>query len=132
MTNDFKQWGMTIPNLSKAFGGILVVWGVFSYLTQTSDPPSITALIPSFMGAPLLIMGTLSDYSPTNRHHFMHASMIVALLMALAGGYRLAIRFSDMSGLVLISHILLTTLGIAFLFAGIKSFRHARLSREGD
>lgn len=62
----------------------------------------------------------------------MHASMIVALLMALAGGSRLAISFSDMSGLVLISHILLTTLGIAFLFAGIKSFRHARLSREGD
>ena len=77
-------------------------------------------------------MGTLSDYSPTNRHHFMHASMIVALLMALAGGFRLAISFSDMSRLVLISHILLTTLGIAFLFAGIKSFRHARLSREGD
>lgn len=77
-------------------------------------------------------MGTLSDYSPTNRHHFMHASMIVALLMALAGGSRLAISFSDMSGLVLISHVLLTTLGVAFLFAGIKSFRHARLSREGD
>ena len=77
-------------------------------------------------------MGILTDYSPTNRHHFMHASMIVALLMALAGGFRLAISFSDMSGLVLISHILLTTLGIAFLFAGIKSFRHARLSREGD
>ena len=77
-------------------------------------------------------MGILTDYSPTNRHHFMHASMIVALLMALAGGFRLAISFSDMSRLVLISHILLTTLGIAFLFAGIKSFRHARLSREGD
>jgi len=77
-------------------------------------------------------MGTLSDYSPKNRHHFMHASMVVALLMAFAGGSRLAISFSDMSGLVLISHILLTTLGIAFLFAGIRSFRHARLSREGD
>ena len=74
-------------------------------------------------------MGTLSDYSPTNRHHFMHASMVVALLMALAGGSRLAIASVTCQDLFS-SHILLTTLGTAFLFAGIKSFRHARLSRE--
>ena len=49
--------------------------------------------------------------------------------MALAGGSRLAwdsVTCQDLFS----SHILLTTLGTAFLFAGIKSFRHARLSRE--
>ena len=131
MVDEFKQWGISIPNLSKIFGGILTLWGAFSYFAQSADPPSITALIPAFMGFPLLMLGLLSDYNPANRHHFMHASMVMALLMALAGGLRLATNFSDMSTLVLVSHVLLTGLGAAFVFAGVRSFRHARL-RRGD
>ncbi len=131
MVDEFKQWGISIPNLSKIFGGILTLWGAFSYFAQSADPPSITALIPAFMGFPLLMLGLLSDYNPANRHHFMHASMVMALLMALAGGLRLATNFSDMSTLVLVSHVLLTGLGGSFIFAGVRSFRHARL-RRGD
>ena len=131
MVDEFKQWGISIPNLSKIFGGILTLWGAFSYFAQSADPPSITALIPAFMGFPLLMLGLLSDYNPAIRHHFMHASMVMALLMALAGGLRLATNFSDMSTLVLVSHVLLTGLGAAFIFAGVRSFRHARL-RRGD
>ena len=92
--------------------------------------PSPTALIPAFMGLPLLIMGMLSKFNEANRHHYMHASMAVALIMFLAGAWRMATSFSEMSNLVLVSHMLLVLVGASFIFAGVKSFRHARLSRE--
>lgn len=141
MGDEFTQWGMTIPGLANMYGCILILWGLYCYLTQTADgsltfdldklvDPSPTALIPAFMGLPLLIMGMLSKFNEANRHHYMHASMAVALIMFLAGALRMAMDFSGMSNLVLVSHMLLVLVGASFIFAGVKSFRHARLSRE--
>ncbi|MBL21036.1 MAG: hypothetical protein CMB42_04120 [Euryarchaeota archaeon] len=131
MEEGFRQWGMTIPNLSMVYGSGLAVWGIFAYLVQSADPPSMTALIPAFMGAPLLLTGALSKVNPKNNRHYMHAALLVATLMAVAGGYRLIRAFSDMSTLGLVSHILLVLVGVTFVYAGVKSFRHARLMREG-
>ena len=57
MEDTFTFSGLTIPNLAKVAGGILVIWGLVAYFMQSADPPSITAMIPAFMGAPLLILG---------------------------------------------------------------------------
>tara|TARA_B100001113_G_scaffold343726_1_gene331325 strand:+ start:1055 stop:1459 length:405 start_codon:yes stop_codon:yes gene_type:complete len=133
MSNEFTQWGMTVPGLSNLYGCILIAWGVFSYFSQTPPPgedPSITAMIPAFMGLPLLMMGVLSKFNEANRHHYMHASMVVALVMFLAGSSRMLMSFSEMSELVLVSHMLLVLVGASFIFVGVKSFRHARLNRE--
>lgn len=125
MSNEFRFLGQTIPNLAKISGALLILWGLFSFLA--SDSGSITALIPSFFGAPLLILGYLSTIDESNKHHYMHASMIFALFSVL-GGLRI-FQLDDASNLTLASHIVLLLVGIIFMVGGILSFRHARKLR---
>jgi hypothetical protein len=129
MSEEFTAFGMTIPRIAILNGAILTAWGVISYFMQSADPPSITALIPAFMGFPMLTLGMLSEKNAKNRHHYMHASMALALVMAI-GGARIVTGYSDMSTLAIISHLLLLQVGISFIIVGVKSFRHARLQRE--
>ena len=129
MDDKFTFLGMTIPKLATLSGGLLVVWGIISYLTQSADPPSITAAIPAFLGLPMLGLGVIAGRDEKNLRHYMHAAMVVALAMAL-GGARVATGYSDMSTLAIISHVLLITVGSTFIFAGVRSFRHARMLRE--
>ena len=129
MSEEFTVFGMTIPRIAILNGAILTAWGAISYFMQSADPPSITALIPAFMGFPMLTLGMLSEKNARNRHHYMHASMALALVMTI-GGARIVTGYSDMSTLAIISHLLLLQVGISFIIVGVKSFRHARLQRE--
>ena len=126
MSNEFRFLGQTIPNLAIISGLILIIWAVFSYFA--SDSSSFTALIPSFFGMPLFILGILSNRDESKRHHYMHASMIFALFSAF-GGLRL-FQLEDPSNLALASHIILLIVGVIFMVGGILSFRHARKLRE--
>jgi len=108
-------------------GGVLILSGIISYLI--SDTGSLTALIPSFFGIPLLIMGFLSNRNEANKHHYMHAAMVFALVSVL-GGMRIFSIWSDASDLTLLSHVILIIVGTIFMVAGILSFRHTRKSRE--
>ena len=129
MGGEFTVSGLTIPRIAIYEGAILVLWGIVAYII--SDQSSITAMIPSFMGAPLMILGLLSEKIPDMRHHLMHASMVMALLMVL-GGARVFADFSDMSNLAISSHIILIFVGVTFMICGIMSFRAARLAREAE
>ena len=129
MSDEFTVSGLTIPRIAIYEGAILVLWGVAAYII--SGQSSITAMIPSFMGAPLMILGILSEKIPDMRHHLMHASMVLALLMVL-GGARVFTDFSDMSNLAISSHIILIFVGATFMICGIMSFRAARLAREAE
>ena len=127
MSEEFRVLGMRVPRIAILNGVVLCAWGVIAYFIQSSDPPSITALIPAFMGLPMLLLGFLSERNPSNRHHYMHACMVVALVMAL-GGARVVL--GGMSWLAIVSHLLLLQVGLSFTIVGIMSFRHARLQRE--
>lgn len=129
MGDEFTVSGMTIPRIAIYEGAILVLWGIVAYII--SDQSSITAMIPSFMGAPLMILGLLSERMPDMRHHLMHASMVLALLMVL-GGARVFADFSEMSNLAISSHVILILVGVTFMVCGILSFRAARLAREAE
>ena len=129
MSDEFTVSGLTIPRIAIYEGAILVLWGIAAYII--SDQSSVTAMIPSFMGAPLMILGLLSEKIPAMRHHLMHASMVMALLMVL-GGARVFADFSDMSNLAISSHIILIFVGATFMICGIMSFRAARLAREAE
>ena len=131
MDDAFTFMGMSVTNLAKLFGLILVAWGIIAYFMQSADPPSITAMIPAFMGAPLLILGILSERNEANRHHYMHAAMIFALLMVIGGAQGL-IDIGGKSNLAIGSHLILVVLGSIFMTAGIMSFRHARKLRESS
>ena len=126
MSNEFRFLGQTIPNLAIISGLILIIWAVFSYFASGSS--SFTALIPSFFGMPLFILGVLSNRDESKRHHYMHASMIFALFSAF-GGLRL-FQLEDPSNLALASHIILLIVGVIFMVGVILSFRHARKLRE--
>ena len=131
MDGTFTFMGMSVTNLAKLFGGILVLWGIIAYFLQSSDPPSITAMIPAFMGLPLLSLGLLSDWNDSNLRHYMHAAMVFALLMVLGGAQGL-LDIDGKSQLAIGSHLILVVLGITFMVAGIMSFRHARKLRESS
>jgi len=126
MSDEFRFLGQTIPNLAIISGSILIIWGIFSYFA--SDSASFTALIPSIFGAPLLILGVLSIRDSSNKHHYMHASMIFALF-SLLGGLRM-FQLEDPSNLTLASHLILLIVGLIFMIGGILSFRYARKLRE--
>jgi hypothetical protein len=127
MSEEFKFLSMPIPNFAMVCGGVLILSGIISYLI--SDTGSLTALIPSFFGIPLLIMGFLSNRNEANKHHYMHAAMVFALVSVL-GGMRIFSIWSDASNLTLLSHVILIIVGTIFMVAGILSFRHTRKSRE--
>ena len=129
MSDEFTAFGMTVPRIAILNGAVLTLWGLISYFMQSADPPSITALIPAFMGFPMLALGVLSERNDKNRHHYMHTSMVLALIMTV-GGARIVTGYSDMSTLAINSHLLLLQVGISFIIVGIKSFRYARLQRE--
>ena len=129
MSEEFRMLGMSVPRIAIVNGAILSLWGVIAYFLQSSDPPSITALIPAFMGLPMLLLGFLSESNASNRHHYMHGCMVLALIMAL-GGARVVVGFGSMSWLAIVSHLLLLQVGLSFTIVGIRSFRHARLQRE--
>lgn len=131
MSEEFRVFGMTVPRIAILNGAMLSAWGVIAYFIQSSNSPSITALIPAFMGMPMLLLGLLSESNTSNRHHYMHACMIVALAMAL-GGARVVTGFGGMSWLAIVSHLLLLQVGISFTIVGIRSFRYARLQRESS
>ncbi len=132
MGEEFRMFGMTVPRIAILNGILLSAYGVFSYFAQSAEPPSVTALIPAFLGFPMLLLGFLSEKNVANRHHYMHSSMVLALVMALLGSINLILNFSGMSILVIVSHLLLIQVGVSFIIVGIMSFRNARLNRESS
>ena len=126
MSNEFRFLGQTIPNLAIISGSILILWGIFSYLS--SETGSFTSLIPSFVGLPLLILGNRSKKDKSNKHHYMHASMIIALFSVI-GGLNI-LTAEDPTNLMIASHLILIVVGTIFMVGGILSFRHARKLRE--
>ena len=130
MSDEFTFLGMTVPRFAIISSGLLVVWGIFSYTTQSADPPSITAAIPALFGLPILGLGIMAERDEKNLRHYMHTAMIVALamvLMPIAMFWRMG---APDSPLTLASLLALLLIGATFIFAGVRSFRHARMLRE--
>jgi len=76
-----------MPVIALVVGLILIVQGVLAYFTAESNPGdkvSWTALIPVFVGAPILLAGLLA-MKHGMRKHAMHAAVLFGLLGALAG-----------------------------------------------
>ncbi len=121
----YKFLGMEMPLLSILVGGALSAWGVAAYVI--SDMASPTALIPTFMGTPIAVMGSAAAQMPSRRKLFMHIAVVFGLLCAL-GGLRLPMILmnGDASNILIISHALLLVLGGVYTYACVQSFRWAR------
>jgi len=130
MSDRFTIFGQTVPRIAIINGIVLFIWGIISFGIAGFDWDAKTALIPTAMGTPMLLMGILSERNESNSHHYMHACMVLALVMVISPISMFGMMGIPESPLALLSNLLLIQVGISFIIIGIKSFRHARLLRE--
>ena len=117
-----------MPKISVLFGILLSVLGLYGYLGM--GRASVTALIPLFIGVPIIILGVLA-FDEKKIKHSMHAASVLVLLGLIGSVYRflekLIIGNMDSSSIVL---IIMTAICIIFLIFAINSFIEARKARE--
>jgi uncharacterized membrane protein len=117
-----------MPKVSVLFGVLLSILGLYGYFGM--GRVSVTALIPFFIGIPLIILGILS-FDENKIKNSMHAASVLMLLGLIGSLYRLTqkiiIGTVDASSWVL---ILMSVICIIFLILAINSFIAARKARE--
>ncbi len=129
--NEFQVAGLNIEILSVYYGTFLILWGlIVSFISESS---SITSLIPSILGAPILIFSYLSIKFVSKKKIFMHIVVLFGLIIFLGGldfirslvtGNAFENLYADLSKIMM----LLT--GLFFTYQCIRSFIHARKIRE--
>jgi hypothetical protein len=121
-----------MANLSRLVGMMLIILGVASYVM--TDRASVTALIPAAFGLAISICGFFARDEAT-RKTAMHVAMGVALVGILGSISGLMALPALLSGgevarpAAAISRSIMAVVLIAYLAAGIKSFRAASQRR---
>ncbi len=124
-----------MPKLTIWLGIALILTGLAGYIA--TGAASITALIPSFLGAIILACGIVSVINDKLRKHVMHASAALAMLAFLGtvGSIRFALymisvgpEHVDRPGAVIAQSVTAVLCGI-YLYFAIRSFINARKSR---
>jgi uncharacterized membrane protein len=122
-----------MAKISIAFGIILVILGLISYFGISSE--SITALIPTFLGIPVFILGFIA----LNEKYLKHAMHGAAALMLLGFGGTVGglIKFFRILGREVFERpsaitiqAIMSVLCLVFLTFAIKSFIDARRKRS--
>ena len=128
---EFTFLNYTMISISLIYGIFLVVWGVG--ITFFSGSNSITSLIPSFLGIPIIIMALLSIMVPSKQKLFMHIVVIFGLLIFIGGADLLRNVISGSNPFNNIwagsSKLMLFISGFLFSFLCIQSFRFARKNK---
>jgi len=125
-----------MPKLAITFGILLDLLGVGAFVATGSS--HVTALIPSFIGTPILIFGALSLAMPHLRKHFMHGAAMFGLIGTLGGlGMGLPKLGSLIAGIAdrpvaVILQVAMGILSAIFLALCVKSFIDARRARPED
>jgi hypothetical protein len=119
-----------MPATTRLFGLLLIVVGVASY--TLTGRTSMTALIPAFIGAVLLICALLARRESA-RKHAMHAAVAVGLLGGLASlgrGVPAALA-GGASRPAVIAQLVTGVLLLIYVALGVQSFIAARKARTG-
>ena len=128
--DEFKVMEMTVPRISEIVGGVMILWGVVIYII--TDMSSLTSLIPSGIGLPILAAGFLVKKYPEKKALFMHISSTFGLLAMLGGLMAFkGIMEGDWS-MSTISQLFLLIAGSIYTIICVKSFIHARASRNSQ
>ena len=127
---EYKFIGLNMETISIIYGIFLIIWGLtVNYLSSNY---SITSLIPSFLGVPVLFFSILGLIYSSKKKLFMHIVVFFGLLITIGG---LDVLRSIISGNFLVlfladlSKLMMLLTGSFFTFLCIKSFRFARSSR---
>ena len=129
--NEFQVAGLNIEILSVYYGTFLILWGlIVSFISESS---SITSLIPSILGAPILIFSYLSIKFVSKKKIFMHIVVLFGLIIFLGGldFIRSLVTGNAFENLYVdLSKIMMLLTGLFFTYQCIRSFIHARKIRE--
>lgn len=120
-------------SLSLALGATLSLLGLVGYAASGAE--SITALIPTFFGIPILVLGLLGRREHL-RKHMMHAVAALALI-GFAGSARGLASLAALFGgdeiarpLAVIMQSIMAVLTLGFVVLAVKSFIDARRKRS--
>ena len=124
---EFTFISLNIVDLSIIYAMFLIIWGMS--ISIISESNSITSLIPSILGLPILVFSYLSKVFPSKQKLFMHIVVIIGLLIFLAG-LDFIRGFLTSNGMGSIwassSKLMMLISGGVFCYACILSFMHAR------
>ena len=122
-----------MAKVSIVFGLILIILGLVSYFGISSE--SITALIPAFLGVPILFLGFLSINEKYLKHS-MHAAAVL-MLLGFVGTISGLIKFFRMLGgeiferpSAITIQAIMAVICLMFLVLAIKSFIDARRGKS--
>jgi hypothetical protein len=125
-----------VAKVTMVTGILLTILGVVFYVFWKplgAPTPSKTALIPAFLGIPLIVLGWLSLAKPDLRMHLMHAAVTLALLGFLASAGRLISVLIKKPGLGagVIANLLMALICGVYVALCVRSFIAARRARAG-
>ena len=127
---EYKFIGLNMESVSILYGIFLILWGILVNFVTTSS--SLTSLIPSIIGIPILFFSILAVMFSNKKKLMMHIVVFFGLLVAIGG---LDVFRSIFSGNFLIlfwadlSKLMMLITGIFFTFLCIQSFRFARRNK---
>ena len=116
-------------------GMLLTLLGLICFVFAKplgAEKQSVTALIPMFLGVPLMLLGWYSLFKPHLRMHLMHAAVTLALLGFLASAGRLIsvlIKHPNL-GVGVVANLLMAIICGGFVILCVRSFIAARRNRE--
>lgn len=119
-----------MAKLTIVYGVIFILMGLYGYFGISSE--SITALIPTFFGIPMLVLGWLG-LNEKYLKHAMHGAAVLMLLGFIGTTIRiLPAFFSDepiKRPAAITMQAIMAVLCLVFLILAIKSFIDARSKR---
>ncbi len=122
-----------MAKLTIVYGVIFIVMGLYGYFGISSE--SITALIPTFFGIPMLILGWLG-LNEKYLKHAMHGAAVL-MLLGFAGTVSGLIKFFAMLAgaetarpAAVTVQAIMAVLCLVFLILAVKSFIDARRAKK--
>ncbi len=126
-----------MPRITIVFGALLIILGLVAYFfMQEPGNRSITALIPAFIGLPLLALGLVAEAKPTSRKHTMHAAAALGVLGFLGTARGLIKALQWMGGTepenpaAVRVQAIMAVMSVIFIVLCVRSFIAARKARE--
>ena len=115
-------------NLTRVLGGLLVVVGVAAYLITGAE--SVTALLPAFLGLPILVLGLLAGRLRER------PTIVTALVFALLGALGTLMNVAELPALLagdeverpaaVVTSTVTVVLCLAYLGFGVRWWRSSR------
>ena len=127
---EFTFLGKSMESISITYGIFLIIWGVAVSFISGSN--SLTSLIPTIFGLPILLFSILSFKFPDKKKLFMHIVVTFGLIIFIGGldfsrGLIKGTSFNNMWADT--SKLMMLITGLIFTFLCVKSFIFARKNR---